>query len=43
MLDRLPSKVNLENRGVGVSCNLCPLCKKKVKTTHHLFITCEVA
>jgi len=36
------SKVNLENRGVAVSCNLCPLCKNEVKTTHHLFITCEV-
>ena len=43
MLDRQPSKVNLENKGVMVSCNLCPLCKKEVETTHHLFITCEVA
>ena len=42
MLDRLPSKVNLENRRVTVSCNLCLLCKKEVETTHHLFITCEV-
>jgi len=33
MLDRLPSKVNLENRGITVSCNLCPLCKKEVETT----------
>jgi len=28
LLDRLPSRTNLESRGVHVSCNLCPLCKK---------------
>ena len=43
MLDRLPSRVNLETRGVIMSCNLCPLCRKEMETLQHLLITCEVA
>jgi len=43
LLDRLPSRTNLESRGVHVSCNLCPLCNKEVETIQHLLINCEVA
>jgi len=43
LLDRLPTKVNLEYRGVDLSCNLCLLCNKEVESIQHLLITCEVA
>jgi len=43
LLNRLPSQVNLEKRGVIVSCNLCPLCGLEVETMQHILITCEVS
>ena len=42
LLDRLSTRVNLEHRGVNLSCNLCPLCNKEVESIQHLLITCEV-
>jgi len=42
LLDRLPSRVSLERRGVGMRSNLCPLSTKEVETIQHLLITCEV-
>jgi len=36
MLDRLPSRINLERRGVILLCNLCPLCRKEMETLQHL-------
>ena len=42
MLDKLPSRVNLEIRGITVPRVLCLLCEKEVETTHHLLINCEV-
>jgi len=43
LLDKLPSRANLERRCVGMRSNLCPFCTKKVETIQHLFFTCEVA
>jgi len=28
LIDRIPSKIHLEKRGVRLLCNLCPLCNK---------------
>jgi len=43
LLDRLPSKANLEMRGMGMGSNHYPLCAKEVETIQHLLITCEAA
>jgi len=43
LLDRLPSRVNLERRGVGIGSNLYPFFTKDVETIQRLFITCDVA
>jgi len=43
LLDRLPTRVNLECRGVGLSCNACLLCNKEIESIQHLLITCKVA
>jgi len=42
LLDRLPFRVNLERRGIGMVSNLSPLCNKDVETIQHLLITSEV-
>ena len=42
-LNKLPSRVNLEKRGVIVSYNLCPICSLEVETMQHILITCEVS
>jgi len=41
-IDRLPSKINLEKRGVKLPCNLCPLCNKDAKSIQHIMLSCEV-
>lgn len=50
MLDKLSSKVKLENRRVRVFCNLCPLCKGgrnylsfiyTCKVVHQLWFKCD--
>jgi len=43
LLNKLPSRVNLEKRGVIVSCNLCSICSLEVETMQHILITCEVS
>jgi len=42
LFDRLPTRVNLESRGVWLSCNIYPLCNKEVESIQHLLSTCEV-
>ncbi|KAJ9550277.1 hypothetical protein OSB04_014322 [Centaurea solstitialis] len=42
-LDRLPTKVNLINKGFRLHNDTCPLCNDHSKSGDHLFITCRVA
>jgi len=42
MLDKLPTRINLDKRGVIVPGNVCPLCKKSEETAQHMFISCEI-
>ena len=41
-MDALPTMVNLQKRGIGVS-DLCPCCGLESETLFHLIIKCEVA
>ncbi|GJR21605.1 RNA-directed DNA polymerase, eukaryota, reverse transcriptase zinc-binding domain protein [Tanacetum coccineum] len=37
MLNKLPSKVNLDKKGIDVGLILCPICQKDVKTINYIF------
>ena len=43
LIDRLPSKINLEKRGIRLLCNLCPLYNKDAESMQHIMLSCEVA
>jgi len=43
MLEKLPTRINLEKRGVVVISNLCPLCMKAEETAQHVLISCDIA
>jgi len=43
MLEKLPTRLNLEKRGVVVLSNLCPLYNKFEEIAQHVLISCEVA
>ncbi|GJT30911.1 gypsy type transposase [Tanacetum coccineum] len=37
LLDKLPTRINLSNRGLDVPCVLCPNCGNAVESRNHLF------
>ncbi|GKB66016.1 RNA-directed DNA polymerase, eukaryota, reverse transcriptase zinc-binding domain protein [Tanacetum coccineum] len=39
----LPSRVNLDKKGIDVDSLLCPICHEDVETVNHLFFTCDLA
>ncbi|GJZ13640.1 RNA-directed DNA polymerase, eukaryota, reverse transcriptase zinc-binding domain protein [Tanacetum coccineum] len=41
-LDKLPTRANLSNRGLGIPYTLCPNCEAGVETSNHLFFECPV-
>ena len=43
LLNKLPSRVNLDRRGIDVPSILCPICHEDVETANHIFFTCEMA
>nr|GEZ10500.1 RNA-directed DNA polymerase, eukaryota [Tanacetum cinerariifolium] len=43
MLNKLPTRVNLDRMGIDVDSLLCPICHEDVETVNHLFFSCEVA
>jgi len=43
MLEKLPTRLNLEKRGITVLSNMCPLCNKVEEIAQHVFINCEIA
>ncbi|GKE22626.1 RNA-directed DNA polymerase, eukaryota, reverse transcriptase zinc-binding domain protein, partial [Tanacetum coccineum] len=38
-LNKLPSRVNLDKKGIDVDLLLCPICNKDVETVSHLFFS----
>ncbi|GJV50140.1 zinc finger, CCHC-type containing protein [Tanacetum coccineum] len=42
-LDRLPTRVNLDKKGIDLDSVRCPVCDDDMETTKHLFIECPMA
>ncbi|GJW96376.1 RNA-directed DNA polymerase, eukaryota, reverse transcriptase zinc-binding domain protein [Tanacetum coccineum] len=42
LLNKLPSIVNLDRRGIDVDSTLCPICQEDVETVNHIFFNCEM-
>lgn len=42
-MDRLPTRVNLESRGIPVESNSCVLCGLEEEFESHVFFSCMVA
>ena len=43
LLDRLPTRHNLDVRGIDLDSTRCPVCDDNIETAHHLFVECKVA
>nr|GEU65793.1 RNA-directed DNA polymerase, eukaryota, reverse transcriptase zinc-binding domain protein [Tanacetum cinerariifolium] len=43
MLDRLPTRSNLHNRGINITCILCPNCGAAIENRNHLFFGCSMS
>ncbi|GJR46213.1 RNA-directed DNA polymerase, eukaryota, reverse transcriptase zinc-binding domain protein [Tanacetum coccineum] len=41
--DRLPTRCNLDNRGIDIHSKRCPVCDEDLETTQHLFVDCFLA
>ncbi|PWA93092.1 RNA-directed DNA polymerase, eukaryota [Artemisia annua] len=41
-LDRLPTRSNLQHRGIHVSDSLCPICSSVQEDSSHLFFSCSL-
>ncbi|GJY03288.1 RNA-directed DNA polymerase, eukaryota, reverse transcriptase zinc-binding domain protein [Tanacetum coccineum] len=42
-LNKLPSRVNLDRRGIEVASTLCPTCQLDVETVNHIFFNYDMA
>ncbi|GJR88341.1 RNA-directed DNA polymerase, eukaryota, reverse transcriptase zinc-binding domain protein [Tanacetum coccineum] len=42
-LNKLPSRVNLDKKGIDVDSLLCPICNDDVETVNHVFFSCDMA
>jgi len=43
LVDRLPTRVNLEKRRIVLESNLCVLCEEEEESRSHVFFKCKVA
>ncbi|GJS60505.1 RNA-directed DNA polymerase, eukaryota [Tanacetum coccineum] len=43
MLNRLPTRLNLDRRGIDMDSLICPCCNSIVKDNNHVFYSCNVA
>lgn len=43
LLDRLPTRTNLYNRGIDIACVLCPNCGAAIENRNHLFFGCSMS
>nr|GEW65496.1 RNA-directed DNA polymerase, eukaryota, reverse transcriptase zinc-binding domain protein [Tanacetum cinerariifolium] len=41
-LDRIPTRSNLDSRGIDLDSILCPVCNDEIKTSQHLLIDCSI-
>ena len=41
LLDRLPTRTNLYNRGIDIDCVLCPNCGAAIENRNHLYFDCS--
>ncbi|GKD92368.1 RNA-directed DNA polymerase, eukaryota, reverse transcriptase zinc-binding domain protein [Tanacetum coccineum] len=42
-LDRIPTRSNLDSRGIDLDSILCPVCNDEIETSQHLLIDCSIA
>ncbi|GKD35815.1 RNA-directed DNA polymerase, eukaryota, reverse transcriptase zinc-binding domain protein, partial [Tanacetum coccineum] len=42
-LNKLPSRVNLDSKGIDVGLLLCPIYQEDVESVNHIFFSCEMA
>ncbi|GKB81479.1 RNA-directed DNA polymerase, eukaryota, reverse transcriptase zinc-binding domain protein, partial [Tanacetum coccineum] len=42
-LNKLPSRVNLDRKGIELDSMLCPICHGDVETVNHIFFNCDMA
>ncbi|GJX00650.1 RNA-directed DNA polymerase, eukaryota, reverse transcriptase zinc-binding domain protein [Tanacetum coccineum] len=42
-LNKLPTGVNLDRKGIDIESTLCPICCEDVETVNHIFFSCEMA
>nr|GEY66539.1 RNA-directed DNA polymerase, eukaryota, reverse transcriptase zinc-binding domain protein [Tanacetum cinerariifolium] len=42
-LNKIPTRVNVDKRGVDIGSVLCPIYGRDVETSNHLFFSCEMA
>nr|GEV08367.1 RNA-directed DNA polymerase, eukaryota [Tanacetum cinerariifolium] len=43
MLNKLPTRVNLDRRDIDVGSLLCPICLEDLETVNHIFFSCNMA
>ncbi|GJX25265.1 RNA-directed DNA polymerase, eukaryota, reverse transcriptase zinc-binding domain protein [Tanacetum coccineum] len=43
LLHRLPTRVNLDHRGIDLDSVRCPLCNDDIETETHVFVNCSLA
>jgi hypothetical protein len=43
MLNKIPSRVNLNRKGIDVGSVLCPICQDDAETVNHFFFSCDMA
>ncbi|GJV38519.1 RNA-directed DNA polymerase, eukaryota, reverse transcriptase zinc-binding domain protein [Tanacetum coccineum] len=43
MLNKLPTRVNLDRRDIDVGSILCPICLEDIETVNHIFFSCNMA
>nr|GEX44231.1 RNA-directed DNA polymerase, eukaryota, reverse transcriptase zinc-binding domain protein [Tanacetum cinerariifolium] len=42
-LNKLPTKMNLDRKGIDVDSLLCPICLEDIETVNHTFVNCVTA
>ncbi|GJY78355.1 RNA-directed DNA polymerase, eukaryota, reverse transcriptase zinc-binding domain protein [Tanacetum coccineum] len=42
-LNKLPTRINLDRKGIDVDSLLCLICHEDVETVNHIFFNCEMA
>jgi len=43
LVDKLPTRVNLEKKGTDLDSNVCVICGEEEETCNHVFFKCKVA